>query len=206
METYAREDKDTQYAYRCLQDFFDCYQLSQALTETEKITRAAVKPKAWRTKRPYRPVLFMEQFSQLVHAAFCIMTNYSEREASIIKAPADGEPDLRQTQNYFSLYRNCSAWSNMPRHLTAAQYHDPYIVLRKFTSYAAEPEWKQVCKDFAEYALTNGRMDEEYPGYKLLPIRLHMLRLLEACHLILVRSARAKPTTGPAPAKKDKKQ
>lgn len=193
MDNLAFEDKDIQYAYRSIHDFFDGYHLGSAIKETEKIIKAAASYKAWLTNEPYRPIYFMEQFYGLIQAAYMVTKNYSARTACVLKEPVNGHPNLLLTQNYVSIYQSCTPWNNIPRHLTAAQYHDPYIAIEKFTKYATEIEWKEACKDLSEYALTNDSIDEEYPCYKLLPIRLHILRLIEACHLLEVRSTAAKP-------------
>jgi hypothetical protein len=199
METFM-QNKDTQYACQSIHDFFDCYHLEAAIKEAEKMIKQAARHKAWRTKNPYRPVFFTGKLQELVTAAFTITEHHAQREACIIEpVNEEGLPDLEQKQHFVSRYRSCTTWSNIPRHLTAAQYHDPYIAIKKFTSYATAIEWKQIGHDLAEYALTNYPIDEEYPAHRLLTIRLHILRLIEACHLLAVRSRPPQPQPQPQP-------
>jgi hypothetical protein len=192
MEAQTFENKDIQYAYRSIHDFFDYYGFSGCIKEAGQIIKAAASYKPWHRDAPYGPVYFMENLQQLIAAAYSIKNNYSSRAVCIINS-GTGIPDLSLIQNYVSRYNSSTPWNNMPRHLTAAQYHDPYKAIEKFTKYATEPEWQQVCKDLVEYALSNASIDDEYHCNKLLAIRLHILRLIEACHLLELRSNPAKP-------------
>lgn len=194
MVTQIFEDKDVLYAYRSIHDFFDNYHFSAAVKETNRIIKAAASEKAWLTRRPYRPVYFMEIMQPLLVAAFMLEKNFSRRACCILVSD-DGTPNLAQAQHFVGRHRYSNAWNCMPRHLNAAQYHDPYLAIRKFTAYETEAAWKQACKDLAEYALSNSSIADEYPLSEMLAIRLHLLRLLEACHLLQVRSNNPKPAS-----------
>jgi hypothetical protein len=52
----------------------------------------------------------------------------------------------------------------------------------------AEHEWKKAFRVFTEYALSNSAIDDACPPYNILSIHKHLLRLIEACHLLEVRS------------------
>lgn len=196
MITASSEDKDKQYAYHSIHDFFDNYHFSAAVKETSRIIKAAASEKAWLTRRPYRPVYFMEIMLPLVAAAFVLEKHAGQRAACIIRSET-GIPDLAQTQHYVGRHRYSNAWNCMPRQLTAAQYHDPYLAIRKFTARQTEAEWKQVCKDLGEYALSNSSVVDEYSLPEILTIHRHLLRLIEACHLLQVRSNNPPPPSQP---------
>jgi len=190
---FISRDKDLQYAWHSIHDFFDAYHLSFAVEETERIIKAAARHRSWNLDYPYRPIHFMEHVQELVTAACCIAKSYlTGKEGTVTLTSPTGEPDLLIKSDFVSSGRYSNVWNNMPRHLTAPQYFQPWKAIKKFTTYATEAEWKATCKDLAEYALSNISIDEEYPCYKLLPIRLHLLRLIEACHLLEVRSNTAK--------------
>jgi hypothetical protein len=192
MITASSENKDIQYAYRSIHEFFDNYDFYSAVKETNRIIKAAASEKAWLTRRPYQPVYFMEVMQPLIAAAF-VLEKHAGRRASCIILSETGIPDLAQTQNYVGRHRYSNAWNCMPRHLNAAQFHDPYLAIRKFTARQTEGEWKQVCKDLGEYALSNSSVIDEYLLPEILAIRLHLLRLIEACHLLQVRSNDPRP-------------
>ena len=138
----------------------------------------------------------MENFNSLYTAAFSIHYNYSKRTGAIIVPPKDGVPDISVTQNFMhEKFYLGSVWSNFSRHLTAAQYHDPYKAIKKFCTYMAEPEWKNYLKDVTEYALSKDSLDEVFHPYNILTVRLRITQLIEACHLIDIRTNRKKAKT-----------
>lgn len=187
MEKQTLENKDLQQAYRNIHDFFDWYDFASAIKETERIIMAAARTKFWFRDYPYRSIGFMNKLQELVAAAFLIKQDYFSRPACVLYTTS-GIPDLALTQNFVDHYSSSTTWNNVPRHLTAIQYADPYIVIEKFICYATEPEWKQTCNYLAEYALCNESVDAQYSCFELLTIRLHLLRLIEACHLLEVRA------------------
>ncbi|MEI9954904.1 MAG: hypothetical protein WDM90_00990 [Ferruginibacter sp.] len=75
-----------------------------------------------------------------------------------------------------------------PRSLTIKQYFDPYKAIKKFVSYLTETEWKKALKLLIEYALTRDTISDEYQSHQLIIIRLRMLQLIEAYHLIYTRT------------------
>lgn len=189
METASSGDKDLQYACHSIHDFFDCFDFPSSIKYTERIIMAASLHKFWFSGYPYRFIFFMEKLQELVEAAFVLKNHYSCREACLLKTK-NNMPGLVSTKDYTDGYSNSNPWNNMPRHLTAVQYTDPFIAIEKFTSHKTEPEWKQVCKELAEFTLCNESIEEQYSFHELLLIRRHMLRLIEACHLIEVRSGK----------------
>lgn len=190
METTAFEDKDVQYAYGSVHDFFDSYHLHVALKETENVIKAATRHKAWSGDYPYRPIYFMDKMQELIHAAYCIHERQGIRDACIVPGTTPtGEPELLE-QDFVCGNPFSNTWNNMPRHLSATQYLNPYKAINKFTAYMTEIAWRKACKDLGEYALSNSTIELVYPCCTILSIRLHLLRLLEACHLLELRSKR----------------
>ena len=53
---------------------------------------------------------------------------------------------------------------------------------------ATVQEWKIFIKDCTEYALLKGTIADVQPAYDMLRIRLRLLQLIEACHLLNVRT------------------
>jgi hypothetical protein len=189
MTTEPFEDKDVRYAYGSIHEFFDNYSLKEALKETEGIIKAATSDKAWKKDYPYHLIYFMEKLEELSRAALTIHYNYSSRDECIIKATSEsGQPDLSKQQQFVIRNRFSNVWNSIPRHLSAAQYYNPYKAIKKFATCMAEHEWKKTFREFTEYALSNSAIDDAYPPYNILNILKHMLQLIEACHLLEVRS------------------
>ena len=187
------EDSATQIAYNSIHNFFDACNLDHALKYTEGILKAAVGHKIWRKEAPSSLLFYMENFTSLYKAAFSIHYNYSKRTEAVIDPPEDGVPDVSVTQNFMNewMYQS-SVWSKFPRHLSEHQYHDPYKAIKTFCSYMAEQQWSNYLKDVTEYALSKDTIEEVYHPYNILTVRLRMMQLIEACHLIEIRTNRKK--------------
>ena len=187
------EDSTVQFAYNSIHNFFDVCNLDHALKYTEGILEAAISDKIWKKESPSSLLFYMENFRSLYGAAFTIHYNYSKRSEAVIVKPEDGVPDITVTQNFMDeRFYLSSVWSKFPRNLTAAQYHDPYRAIKKFCTYMAEPEWNNYLKDVTEFALSKDTLDEVYNPQNILTVRLRMMQLVEACHLINIRTNRKK--------------
>lgn len=69
METIRFEDRDTQYAYRVIHDFFDTFNFSGAVAKMEDILKTAIGNKPWRGFS-VEYVVFMEILEALLGVAF----------------------------------------------------------------------------------------------------------------------------------------
>jgi hypothetical protein len=190
------EDSATQIAYNRIHEFFDVCNVEHALNYVHSILEASVDYKIWRKEAPSSLLFFMENFTSLYTAAFSIHYNYSKRSGAVIDPPDNGVPDISITRDLMDerMYQS-SVWSKFPRHLTEAQYHDPYKAIKKFCTYMAEPEWNSYLKDVTEFALSKDTLDEVYHRYNILTVRLRMMQLIEACHLIEIRTNRKRAKT-----------
>ena len=198
------EDSTVQIAYNNIHDFFDVCNSDHAIKYTEGILTAAAGDKIWKKETPSSLLFYMENFQSLYAAAFTIHYNYSKRTEAVIVPPEDGVPDITVAQNFMNDRSYLSSvWSKFPRHLTEAQYHDPYRAIKKFCTYMAEPQWANYLKDVTEFALSKDTLDEVYHPYNILTVRLRMMQLIEACHLIDIRTNRKKEKPK---SKKKKKQ
>ena len=176
------EDNDVHYAYQGIHHFFDVYSLPCALQYMESALRAATSVGIWKKEEPFNLLYYMEQTDTLCSAVFSIFYNHAERPGAITGNPAD-EPGTGNTGNF---HDNSSVWNN-PRSLTVRQYQDPYKAIKKFCNYMAPPGWKKFFKEVLESALTKAPGDL-YISYDLLKARLRVLQMLEACHLIHMRT------------------
>jgi hypothetical protein len=186
MPAYNFEDKDTQYAYECIRSFFDHFVIDDAVGRLESIIKAATSKKIWKKEAPAQMLLYMQLLEELITAAFEITESCSKRENAIIAN--DSEETAPAHGDYVSHYRDCNPWRCFPRSLTIKQYRNPYKAIKKFTRYASLPQWKTYIKDCTEYALLDANIDDVLLSYDILAIRLRLLQLIEACHLLDVRT------------------
>jgi hypothetical protein len=61
------------------------------------------------------------------------------------------------------------------------------IKQKKICSYMPEPQWQKTLQALSIYALCNDSVLDTFPPYNILTLRLRLLQLIEACHLIHVR-------------------
>lgn len=181
----AFEDKEIQYAYHSIHDFFDSFGLS-ALRHTESMLNAAITNKVWKKTAPSRLLLLAEKLEELIFSALTILYSGAIRKEAILEEPA--EPDIYIQQNFVSRYACSSIWRSFPRSLTAKQFNNPYLAIKKFAAYMPEQKWKQTIKDCLEYALSTNPVYEAEPPCNILTIRLRLLQLIEACQLIDIRT------------------
>jgi hypothetical protein len=187
MQAIYSEDNDIHYAYSCIHQFFDVFGIQYAIQYTESALRAATSRKIWNREDPSGLLFYMEKLELLCTAVFAIYYSRALLPEAILPEPEDGEPDMLISEHFHDRYFNSSTWINFPRNLTARQYYNPYKAIKKFCKYMASPEWKAFCKELTENALAQCP-DEMYDAYDILTIRMHLLRMIEACHLVLVRT------------------
>lgn len=191
------EDKDTAYAYRVIHDFFDASGFTRAVVFMECILHTASARYSWKKGDPYNVVYFLQKLTQLAKAAYVIDAPYAIRMDAITTPPEkNGPPDLSITENYFTGHIHGDAWSSLPRNLTAKQYHDPYKAISKFCKYTTSDEWDRIFSELAEYALSRYTPEEMLYPYNLLTVRKRLLQLLEACHLVRVRTHTSRQESG----------
>ncbi len=189
MNTFSTEDKEVTYAFNVIKDFFNDIDLYEAVGDTEHLIRSAANSKMYKKRIPGDLLFFRDRFEQLAAAAFAISTSYTEREGVVIDFDEENaSPEISRQKDFVPGLRYLPGWAAFPRSLTRWQYFNPYKAIKKFASHMTEIEWKKALKTIVEYALTNDPVDDEYPSYEIMMIRLRMLQLIEACHLLHVRT------------------
>jgi len=76
-----------------------------------------------------------------------------------------------------------------PRSLSAKEYQNPYKALQKFTSGVSKKEWKETLHSLLSYAIGANSLSELGVNLELVSISEHLQKMLEACHLVYVRTA-----------------
>jgi hypothetical protein len=180
------EDSNIQYAYRSIHTFFNHFMVSHAVSYLESIFRAATTLTIWKKEDPAQLLLYMELLQELIVAALEIYYSHYIREDAIIKK--DNETGTLLQEHSLSNNCECNSWNCFPRSLTIQQYYNPYKAIKKFATTMAVQEWKIFIKDCTEYALFTGTIADVRPAYDILRIRLRLLQLIEACHLLDVRT------------------
>ncbi len=182
------EDRDTQYAYQVIHDFFDTFNFSGAVAKMENILKTAIGNKPWKGS-PWNVLFFMENLENLTGAAFQV-NNYStaKQDANLDTPDKNSDAGVNEMNNVIRRRCEDSVWNSFPRNLTAKQYNNPYKAIKKFCKYASQDKWRRIFKELIEYALTNHPVDDLSYPCNILTVRQRLLQLIEACHLIEVRT------------------
>lgn len=90
------EDKEIQFAYSSIKEFFDHFGLGGALYNTQSMLIAAATDKVWKKGAPSRLLLLKEKLQELCSAAFTIHDRYTTREEAILKEDKDFEVGIQQ--------------------------------------------------------------------------------------------------------------
>jgi len=180
------EEFNIQYAYRSIRTFFYHFKVSDAVSYLEIILRAATSFKLWTKEEPAQLLLYMEMLQELIAAALEIYYGHSIRKDAIIKQ--DNETGILLQQYFVNNASDCNRWNCFPRSLTLQQYYNPYKAIKKLAKYMSVQEWEAFIKDCTEYALLKATITDVRTAYDILLIRLRLLQLIEACHLLHVRT------------------
>ena len=185
MQAQPFEESNIQYAYRSIHTFFNHFMIGDAVSWLESILRAATTLVIWKKEDPAQLLLYMELLEELIVAGSEIHYNHSIREEAILKK--DDQTGILLQEHFVSNNRQWNTWNCFPRSLTIQQYYNPYKAIKKLAKYMTVQEWKIFIKDCTEYALLKGTIADVQPAYDILLIRLRLLQLIEACHLLYIR-------------------
>ncbi len=164
------EDRDTQYAYRVIHDFFDTFNFSGAVAKMEDILKTAVGNKSWKGS-PWNVLFFMETLEVLAGAAFQVNNYLTVKQNAILDVTeSNSDSGINDTDNFISRRFEDSSWNSFPRNLTLKQYYSPYRAIKKFCKYATRDEWHRIFKELTEYALNNQPVEDFSYSYNILPL------------------------------------
>jgi hypothetical protein len=188
------QPKNAGYAYRAIHDFFDCYHLHSAAKELENIIDAACSPRSWKVKAPAEKLFFIKQLGKLCKAALFIAGLQDKKHGVILGKNQKSIAALYHLNTTIDYSTAEEIWQCLPHHLTSGQYCNPYKALKNFAGYFTRKQWQKNLKCLFLYAFSNETMDAEggYRAGEILIIQKGLFQLIEACHLIKVRTCKNK--------------
>jgi hypothetical protein len=178
-----------QQHYSIIYAFFDCYGLSHARSILSKMIKTADAEKIWKGSSPSDVLFFTEKMEELIEAVFAIVGRYDYKSEAVIENIEDEKLwFLSEYQLYCGWHIHSTPWDFFPRHLSKKEFCDPYKALEKFTAYRSHYQWKDVLREFLFHALSPNSISEFDDGTSLLQSYIHLHKLIEATHLIEVRT------------------
>lgn len=174
-------------SYRCVHEFFESFTLPFARDYLSSAFKASESSQIWNKAAPNDLLYFFESLEGLLTAVYKIVKEGKVIQKVILpKSP--NSPDLTQCHLYCGRYDQLKPWDYFPRTLSVKEYRNPYKVFEKFTVNATKKEWKEILRYLLSYALGANSLSELSVNLELVRISEDLQKMLEACHLIYVRT------------------
>lgn len=178
--------------YGPIHEFFECFTLPFARHYLISAIKAAESTQIWSKRAPTDLLHYFEMLEKLALSLYTII-KADNKTKKVILPKTNASPDLTQYHLYCGRYDKLEAWDFFPRCLSVKEYRDPYRVLEKFTLWTSKKEWQMTLRYFLSYALGENSLSELGINLELIKTAELLLKMLEACHLIYVRTQLGKP-------------
>lgn len=184
--------KELDSKYQKIHEFFECFTLPFARHYLISAIKAAESPRIWSKRAPTDLLHYFEMLGKLALSLYTIVKTDNTTK-KVILPKTNGAPDLTQYHLYCGRYDKLEAWDFFPRCLSPKEYRDPYRVLEKFTQWNSKKEWQNSLRYILGFALGENGFSESSINLELIKTAELLLKMLEACHLIYVRTQLGKP-------------
>lgn len=174
--------------YQVIRTFFSDWGVADTRQFITRLFKTAERERLWKGEHPNDLLYFQEQFYRVIKSVFKIVSYYDYPEDAVLEE-SDSVLSPAALSSYCARYR--TAWECFPRYLGSKEFLNPYRVLEQFTRYQDLYQWKESLRTLVHYALSNNCLDEFGEARGILRTYLIMQKLVEACHLIVVRMAEA---------------
>lgn len=178
--------------YGPIHEFFECFTLPFARHYLISAIKAAESSQIWSKRAPTDLLHYFEMLEKLTVSVYTIVKT-DNKTKKVILPKTKGSPDLTQYHLFCGRYDKLEAWDFFPRCLSPKEYRDPYQVLEKFTQWNSKKEWQKSLRYILSFALGENGFSESSINLELIKTAELLLKMLEACHLIYVRTQFGKP-------------
>ncbi len=163
--------------YQVFANIFDASGVQNLRVVIQKILEAAISNRIYQEKSPADVLLYKRYIDSLIRVAAIV----KQKKASEIKISSHM---LLADKHFYCGRLPGDEWDDFPRFLSKKEYRNPYSVFRKFFKYYTLDKWLTVWKDSIEGSLGN---HEFRLGINEISVHIHLVKLIEAAHLIDVR-------------------
>ncbi len=191
-KTVVIENNKSPKYYESIHIFFDSFTLPFARSYLLSSIKAAEGSGIWKKNAPTDLLFFFESLEKMVNSVYKIV----EADSNIGKLVINKKKnliDLTDCRLFCGTYDQHQSWDYFPRSLSAKEYFDPNKALQKFTCGASKKEWKENLRYILSYALGASSLSELGVNLELVRMSELLQKMLDACHLIDVRTQLDKP-------------
>lgn len=171
---------------QAIDEFFDSFDLLNARKLINQLIHTAESNKTWSGTFPCDTIWLQQNLEKLMEAAYTIVANFDYNFEAML-SPGKTKETLNRQYSYCSKEGE-SAFQYFPRHLSQKEFLNPYRALLKFTSSENFIGWKEILKELVWHALSTSRIAHSVNDITILNIYLYLHKLVEACHLIHLRT------------------
>jgi len=189
---FAPSSSNFDLKYGPIHEFFECFTLPFARHYLISAIKAAESTQIWSKRAPADLLHYFEMLEKLALSLYTIVKT-DNKTKKVILPKTNGSPDLTQYHLYCGRYDKLEAWDFFPRCLSPKEYRDPYRVLEKFTQWNSKKEWQNSLRYILSFALGENGFSESSINLELIKTTELLLKMLEACDLIYVRTQLGKP-------------
>ncbi|MDE3183973.1 MAG: hypothetical protein KGM16_11195 [Bacteroidota bacterium] len=127
------------------------------------------------------PAALLAEFKAVISVILAANKINEEKRSGSLKLTLEKFADKRLYARPFSA---CPEWEYLPKVLSIKEYKNPYKVFQKFFKYQPVEKWREDIGLVLDYAL--GAYTDSC-DLKLLKMYFHLVKLMEAAHIIDVR-------------------
>lgn len=189
MAKKTKKKKPDSDPYKIIEEFFSANDLDHYRKYISSMLKAAYSDNYWKKSDPGSLLFFQEHMEKLIRAARQLV-NSDGKPDLIYKQAILEEPDMStgmDPSTYFGWHKDSSMWEFFPRNLTKKEFINPYLAIKRFFKFKDLKTWMKDFKELITYTLSpygnESAIDFDYLG-----INRHLQKLVEACHLIEVRT------------------
>ena len=172
--------------YQIIHNFFDSYTIATVRGYLLTAIKAAESNRIWQRSAPADLLFLFDRLHALIPAVYGIVPTKCQRHTAML--PPKQPPSPAAYDSYSRDFDDRQAWDNFPRSLSHKEFNNPYRALQKFTRWSTHKEWHQTLSIVLSYAL--GKASWADTGLEMQTLQIYelLVKMVEACHLIDLRS------------------
>ena len=175
-----------------INDFFDFRNFMAAHNDLQTAIQAADSQEEWNGGSPAH----LNRFFNGLHRLLEIIIRFKNDERCRV-ANINGGDEKIWKLGHEHLFCNADAvnspWDEFPRYLNRVEFLEPSLVFSKCSSFQFIDDWNVMFRHFIEYALSKKAIREIYPNTNFFKISTLLHKLIDAIHLVKVRSQAVPP-------------
>lgn len=183
--------------YEVIHDFFSAFEKHRTITILQRWLYSVCSNKKCK-ESPSTLLFFYEKIEYLIEAAYLIsQLNNSERKA-VLQNDSENEDFNIMSAEYFCAWGSSKftqnpaklIWQDFPRSLNTKEFFNPYSVFKKTFRFYSLGEWRQELSNLFNIALSKESLLDDGLDTDILSVEKHLLKLIDASHLIDIREFR----------------